>query len=80
MFDKNKIKQALAARKALQEEVIEVETEGVRLKIRADYKVLAVSVDGEKDERLRKALDKALKEVLKTQAKKLKGIMGEFSF
>jgi hypothetical protein len=79
MLDRNKMKQALAARKALQEEVIDVVSSGVHLRIRADYKVLSVEIDGVKDDRLRKALNKALKEMLKVQAKKLKGMMGNFN-
>ena len=80
LFDRKKIQQALAARKALQEEVVEASEDGVRIKIRGDYKVLLVEVDGESDERLKKALNKVLKELLKVQASKLKGMMGDFDF
>lgn len=77
-IDKKKIQQAFTARKALQEEVVEVFESGVRIRIRGDYKVLLVEVDGEKDEVLKKVLEKALKELIKVQASKLKGMLGDF--
>ena len=76
----DQIKKAREAKKLLESEVVEVTVDGVRVKVRADFKVLLVEVDGEKNDRLRKAFNKALKELVKVQVKKMKGMAGDFGF
>jgi DNA-binding protein YbaB len=66
--------------KAMEKQVIEVEEEGVKIKLRGDFKVLSVEIDGDRDERLRKALEKALREALMKSTKQLQGIVGEVKF
>lgn len=78
LFDRNKLQQAMNAKKALQEEVVEVEEDGIKVRVRCDYKVLLVEVDGEKDESLKKVFEKVFKQLLKAQAAQLKGIKGGF--
>jgi len=71
-------KKADEIKKVLEEEVIEISEGGVRIKMRADQKALYVEVDGEKDERIKKAINKAIKESQKVAAKKMRGRMGDF--
>lgn len=71
-------KKADEIKKVLEKEMVEIEEKGVRVKIRADQRVMLVEVDGEEDERLKKAVNRAIKEAQKVAAKKMRGRMDEF--
>lgn len=71
-------KKADEVKKILEEEVIEVWESGIKVKIRADQKVMSIEIAGEEDERLKKVINKAIKESQKIAAKKMRGRMGDF--
>lgn len=71
-------KKADEVKKILEEEVIEVWESGIRVKIRADQRIMSIEIDGEEDERIKKAINKAIKESQKIAAKKMRGRMGDF--
>lgn len=52
--------------------VVEVEEKGVKIVMQGDQEVQEVLVDGERDERLEKAFNKAVKESQKKVAKKMR--------
>lgn len=66
------------AKKILEAEVIEIQKDGIHIKIRGDEKILLLEVDGIEDKRLSSVLSDALKEVKKVQMKKMQGFMGDF--
>lgn len=75
--------QAVQMQKQLQQEMIEVEEDGIRVVMTGDQKVETVVIDGEYQERLVEVLNKAIKKSQKVAAKKLqemsgglKGLMG----
>ena len=68
--------QALQMQRQLQQEVIEVEEDGVRVVMTGDQKVETVVIDGEYQERLVKVLNKAIKKSQKVAAKKLQEMSG----
>lgn len=77
MFDR--IKQLNELRKAkdeLAKEVIEVEHRGITVRLAADFSLREIKVDGEVNDRIKEAINRALKEVQKIAAKEMKGKMG----
>lgn len=56
---------------------LEIEERGVRIKIRGDQHLEEVVVDGKKDDRLRDAVNRAIKESQKKVAKKMQGNLGD---
>lgn len=66
------------AKKILEKEMVEIEEAGIRIKIRGDEQVMSVEIDGEENKALKKAINKAMKEVRKVQMKRMKGFMGDF--
>lgn len=75
--------QAVQMQKQLQQEMIEVEEDGIRVVMTGDQKVETVTIDGEYQERLVKVLNKTIKKSQKVAAQKLqemsgglKGLMG----
>ena len=56
---------------------LEVEERGVKIKIRGDQHIEEIVVDGHKEDRLRDAINKAVKESQKKVAKKMQGRMGD---
>ncbi len=73
----NKLRQqAIQMQKQLQQEIIEVEEEGIRVVMTGDQKVETIMIDGEYQERLVKILNKAIKKSQKVAAKKLQEMSG----
>ena len=68
--------QAIQMQKQLQQEVIELEENGVRVVMTGDQKVETVMIDGEYQERLVEVLNKAIKKSQKVAAKKLQEMSG----
>ena len=68
--------QAIQMQKQLQQEIIEVEEQGVRVVMTGDQKVETVMIDGEYQERLVEVLNKAIKKSQKVAAKKLQEMSG----
>lgn len=75
--------QAVQMQKQLQQEMIEIEEDGIRVVMTGDQKIETVVIDGEYQKRLVEVLNKAIKKSQKVAAKKLqemsgglKGLMG----
>lgn len=82
MFDKAKKlydlkKQADSMKKQMEQIIVEVEEKGVKIIIRGDQHVEEIFVDGEKNERLKKAVNKAIRESQKKVAKKMRGQLSD---
>ncbi len=76
----NQLRKAREMQKIMEQEVTDVTEDGVRIKLRGDFKVILIEIDGDRDEKLEKALDKALKQVLLQSTKKLQGMVGDIKF
>lgn len=63
--------QASAMQKALQQEHVTVEKNGVLVKVRGDQQVLEVSVDGIVENRIAEAINEAVKKTQEIAARKL---------
>jgi len=68
--------QAVAMQKQLDDEVIEVEDNGVRVVITGSQKIQTVTIDGQYQERLVKVLNDAIKKSQQVAAKKLQEMSG----
>lgn len=68
--------QAMAMQKALAQETITVEENGVKVVMSGDQKVQRLEVDGEDRKNIAEVLNKALKESQKVAAKKLQEMGG----
>lgn len=55
----------------------EIEDKGIKILIRGDQHVEEITIDGEKNERVKDAINRALKEVQKKAAKKVQGDLGD---
>ncbi len=73
---KNIRDQAIQMQKQLAAEVIEVETDGIRVVLTADQKFQTVTIDGKYEERLVEVLNDAVKKSQKIAAKKLQEMSG----
>lgn len=71
--------QAMSMQKALAQETVTIEEHGIRVTMSADQRVQKIEVNGEKNERLADALNKALKETQKVAAKKFQEMGGGLS-
>lgn len=77
MFDR--LKQLNELRKAKDElarEVIEVEHRGITVRMAADFSLRDIKIDGQANDRIKEAMNRALREVQKIAAKEMKGKMG----
>ena len=73
----NKLRQqAMQMQKQLQQEVIEVGENDIRIVMTGDQKVETIMIDGEYQERLVKVFNKAIKKSQKVAAKKLQEMSG----
>lgn len=73
-----RLKQKSDAMKKKMEAVwVTVEERGIKVVMRGDQHLEELSVDGEKDERLKDVINKALKETQKKSAKKMQGDLGD---
>lgn len=77
MFDKAKMMaQALKLKKAVEELVIEVEENGIHVKVSGDQKIKYLSVNGEENKVLIDVINKAMKKAQETAAKKMREVGG----
>ncbi len=70
-------KKADDVKKKMEAVHLDFEDRGVNLKIRGDNHFEEILIDGQKDERIREVLNKALKEMQKKVAKKMQGDLGD---
>jgi len=78
MKDLYELKKKADSMKKEMEKIVTVEEyRGVTISMRGDQHIEEVIVDGERDERLEEAFNKALKESQKEVAKKMQGRLGD---
>jgi DNA-binding protein YbaB len=70
-------KKADSLKKEMEKIVTVEEYRGVTISMRGDQHIEEIIVDGEKDDRLEEAFNKALKESQKEVAKKMQGRLGD---
>lgn len=73
-------KRADSMKKEMEGIHVDFEDRGIRIRIRGDQHLEEVVVDGRKDERIRDAVNKAIKESQKKAAKKMQGRMEDLGF
>jgi nucleoid-associated protein EbfC len=73
-------KQAQVMQKMLAEEEVTVEKNGVKVIMTGDQKIVSLKIDGESAPRVKKAIEKAIKESQKVAAKKMMGSGGLGNF
>lgn len=77
MFDKAKmLAQAFKLKKAVEEEIIELEENGVKVKVSGDQKIKYLSINGIENKILIEVINKAMKKSQETAAKKMKDMGG----
>ena len=77
MFDKAKmLAQAYKLKKAIEEEVIEYEENGIKIKVSGDQKIKYLSVNGVENKALIDAINKAMKKSQEMAARKMKDMGG----
>lgn len=77
MFDKAKmLAQAFKLKKAVEEEIVEIEENGVKVKVSGDQKVKFLSVNGVENKVLVDVINKAMKKSQEAAAKKMKDMGG----
>lgn len=77
MFDKAKmLAQAFKLKKAVEDEVIELEENGIIVKVSGDQKIKFLSVNGMENRVLVDIINKALKKSQEAAAKKMKDMGG----
>ena len=84
MFNPGKIKdlynlkrQADEMKREMEKITVEVEERGVKILMQGDQKVLSVILNGEEDNRLKDAFNKAVKESQRKVAKKMQGRLSD---
>lgn len=68
--------QAMQIQKQLQAEEIEVDKNGVQIKITGDQKIQSLSSNGRSDNDIKEAVNEAIKKSQEVAAKKLSGMSG----
>lgn len=68
--------QAMQIQRQLDAEVIEVEKNGVRVKISLAQKIRELEINGKSDEEIKEAVNEALKESQEKAAKKMQSLVG----
>lgn len=63
--------------KELAGEILEVAAKGVTVKIAANMQLIELETNGKKDEEIKETINKALKEVQKLAAKKMRGQLSD---
>lgn len=63
--------------KQLQAEVLEVIHKGVKVRVRGDFQLQALETNGKTDAEILEAVNRALKEIQKESAKKMRGRLSE---
>jgi len=78
--DLNKLrKQAQEMQKALAAQTIEINEDGVEIAMTADQKIQSLTIDGQEDNRVKKAVERAIKEAQKVAAKQFASMSGGMS-
>ena len=67
---------AMRIQKALDEETIEVEKRGVRVKVTLAQRFVSIEANGKDNDDIVEAVNEAVKESQKQAAKKMQGMMG----
>lgn len=73
---KEMIQQALAMQKALAAEEVTVEENGITIIMSGDQTIKEVSVDGQRDERMKNVMQKAIRKSQEIAARKLQSMGG----
>ncbi len=68
--------EAMRIQKTLDEETVEVEKRGVRIKVTLAQRFISIESNGKSDEDIIEAVNEAVKESQKQAAKKMQGMMG----
>lgn len=68
--------EAMRIQKALDEEVVEVEKHGVKVKVTLAQRFISITTDGKGDSDIVEAVNDAVKESQKQAARKMQGLMG----
>ena len=68
--------EAMRVQKALDEEVVEVEKRGVKVRVTLAQRFVSIETGGRGDEDIVEAVNEAVKESQKQAAKKMQGMMG----
>jgi len=71
--------QAMQIQKALSQERVEVDEDGIKIVMTGDQKVESVEIDGQENDRLRDVLNKAIKRSQEIAARKLQEMGGGLS-
>ena len=77
MFDKAKmLAQAYKLKKAVEAEVVEIEENGIKIKVSGDQKIKDLSINGMENKVLIEVINKAMKKSQETAAKRMKDMGG----
>jgi len=77
MFDKAKmLAKAFKLKKAVEEEMVELEENGIVIKVSGDQKIKYLSVNGMENKMLLEVINKAMKKSQEVAAKKMKDMGG----
>ena len=77
MFDKAKmLAQAYKLKKAVEDEVVEIEENGIKIKVSGDQKVKDLSINGMENKILVEVINKAMKKSQEMAAKRMKDMGG----
>lgn len=77
MFDKAKmLAQAFKLKKAVEDEIVELEENGIKVKVSGDQKVKFLSINGMENKMLVEVINKAMKKSQEAAAKKMKDMGG----
>ena len=77
MFDKAKmLAQAYKLKKAVEAEIVEVEENGIKIKVSGDQKIKDLSINGMENKVLIEVINKAMKKSQEMAAKRMKDMGG----
>lgn len=77
MFDKAKmLAQAYKLKKAVEAEVVEIEENGIKIKVSGDQKIKDLSINGMENKVLVEVINKAMKKSQEVAAKRMKDMGG----
>ena len=77
MFDKAKmLAQAYKLKKAVEAEVVEIEENGIKIKVSGDQKIKDLSINGMENKVLVEVINKAMKKSQEVAAKRMKDMRG----
>lgn len=77
MFDKAKmLAQAYKLKKAVESEIVEIEENGIKIKVSGDQKIKDLSINGMENKVLVEVINKAMKKSQEMAAKRMKDMGG----